>query len=159
MPKSQDKSAMTGKANVLANQAKCSGEAGGRLPPEDVVGAIKELKDDLKSDDEGLRREFSLLGQEISSKLDSLTAEVQNLAGRVTEAETRVERLEQWCIEATEVIATCRDYQNHMERKLIDLESRSRRNNIRIRNLDYYGWMLSDVMDPCNLMLVIYSYI
>ncbi|KAI3374166.1 hypothetical protein L3Q82_006026 [Scortum barcoo] len=79
-----------------------------------------------------LRQEITLLGQEINGKLDRLGTEVRNLSDRVEEAESRVETVERWAAETTEVLSSCLKQQKALQHKLNDIESRSRRNNIRI---------------------------
>lgn len=102
------------------------------MAPADIIKAINDLKTDLKGDNTTLRQEISHLGQEINGKLDMLGSEVRNLSDRVEEAESRVETVERWAAEATEALNTCMKQQKAMQHKLNDLESRSRRNNIRI---------------------------
>lgn len=48
--------------------------------PGDVISAIKELKADLKGDNENLRHKINHLGQEINGKLDNIVAEMQSLS-------------------------------------------------------------------------------
>lgn len=111
MPKSQDKAPSAARANSTeASQASGISPAKSSsisLAPEDIITAIKDLKDDLKGDNESLRQELSQVGQEIKSKLDSITAEMQVLSDRVGEAETRVEQVEEWAAEATETLCSC----------------------------------------------------
>lgn len=97
-----------------------------------IISAINELKTDLKGDNESLRRELNTLGQEINSKLDGLATDVQSLNDRVGEVEARVETVEIWAAEASEALASCLEQRRSMQLKLTDLESRSRRNNLRI---------------------------
>lgn len=148
MPKYQDKGPSVARANNSeASQASDTSPAkdispakspdtqkhpSTSLDPEDIIRAIKDLKDDLKGDNESLRQELSHVGQEIKSKLESFTAEMQDLSDRVGEAETRVAQVEEWAAEATEALCSCLEQQKTLQRKLTDLESRSRRNNIRI---------------------------
>lgn len=136
MPKAQDKS-NTGARASNTDTEHASGDAGAAqaspgtsINSADIVGAINELKTDLKGDNDRLRREINSLGQEINGKLDNLTEEMQSLSDRVEEAETRVGRVEDWAAEVTEMFSTCVDQQKALQHKLTDLESRSRRNNI-----------------------------
>lgn len=100
--------------------------------PGDIITAIKELKEGLKGDNDNLRLEIKRLGQEINGKLDKLTTDVQGLSDRVDETESRVERVEAWAAEATEAFCSCLEQHETLQRKLTDLESRSRRNNLHI---------------------------
>lgn len=117
--------------------ARDSGGGGGKvdqaaMAPADIIRAINDLKTDLKGDNNTLRQDITHLGQEINGKLDMLGAEVRNLSDRVEEAESRVETVERWAAETTEALSSCLKQQKAMQHKLNDLESRSRRNNIRI---------------------------
>lgn len=127
MPKPQDKGNST-KAKAEATHA----SAHVSMDPADILTAIKELKEDIKGDNGNLRSEINQLGQEIKVKLDSLTTEVQTLSERVGEMETRVERVERWAAEVTEELCNSLDQQKVLQHKLIDLEARARRNNMRI---------------------------
>ncbi|KAK9543184.1 hypothetical protein VZT92_000980 [Zoarces viviparus] len=140
MPKTQDKGSSAVKANnIEADQASNQSEAaegrrspGTSIDPSDIIRAIKELKTDLKGDNDCLRQEIIHMGQEINGKLDNLVTEMQSLSDRVGEAETRVEQVEGWAVEATGAICTCLEQQRILQQKLTDLESRSRRNNMRL---------------------------
>ncbi|CAJ1060218.1 hypothetical protein L3Q82_006026 [Xyrichtys novacula] len=107
------------------------------MAPADIIKAINDLKTDLKGDNNTLRQEITHLGQEINGKLDMLGAEVRNLSDRVEEAESRVETVERWAAESTEALTSCLKQQKVLQQKLNDLESRSRRNNLRIFGTDW----------------------
>ncbi|KAK7893258.1 hypothetical protein WMY93_022410 [Mugilogobius chulae] len=51
------------------------------------------------------------------------------------EAETRAIQIESWTSEATTVLSACLEQQRKLQAKVTDLESRSRRNNVRIFGL------------------------
>lgn len=55
---------------------------------------------------------------------------MQGLSERVGEAESRVEQVETWAAEATEALCSCLEQNQSLQRKLTDLESQSRRNNL-----------------------------
>lgn len=57
---------------------------------------------------------------------------MQSLSDRLDEAESWVEQVEGWTEEATETLCTYLKQQRSLQQKLTDLESRSRRSNIRI---------------------------
>lgn len=62
---------------------------------------------DIKGDNDSLRLETSNLGQKIKGKFDNMVTEMQNIADRVEETESRVEQLEGWVASATEALCTC----------------------------------------------------
>lgn len=116
----------------IADQASPDGSPGMSMESADIIKAINELKTELKGDNNCLRQEFNHWGQEINGKLDNLVAEIQTVSDRVGEAESRIEQVEGWAEEATAALCSCLDQQRALQSKLTDLESRSRRNNIRI---------------------------
>ena len=102
------------------------------MEPADIIKAIAELKTSLTGFNDGLKHEITQLGQEINGKLDNIGTEIKSLRDRVEEVETRVEGVESWADTVTEVLATCLDREESMQQQIIDLQSRSRRNNIRV---------------------------
>uniref|UniRef100_A0A3B5QUP4 L1 transposable element RRM domain-containing protein n=1 Tax=Xiphophorus maculatus TaxID=8083 RepID=A0A3B5QUP4_XIPMA len=107
---SQDKSAQVAQANTCLKQANvASSEAespGTNMDSEGIIKAIDDLKTALKGDNAKLQQNIDHLGHEINGKLDNIATEVQGLAERVDERKTQL--------------------------KVLDLESRSRRNNVRV---------------------------
>lgn len=57
---------------------------------------------------------------------------MQGLSDRVEETEMRVGQMEDWAEEATRALLTCLEQQRYLQQKVTDLESRSRRNNVRV---------------------------
>lgn len=140
MPKKQEKNSSAAKDGKVASQASGSsrGAAEGSAPnitPSDLLEAIKELKSELKGDNDRMSKDINSLHQEMSSKLDNLTEEMLGLKERVKETEIRVGQMEDVTTEMTEVLATAMKQHKTLQQKLTDLESRSRRNNIRIFGL------------------------
>lgn len=132
--------AARGRKLMLATWRRGALSAAWRFPPEaetsvnssDLMAAVKDLKSDLARGNDSLRQEINLMSQEINGKLDNLSKEVQNLSGSVDEAETRVGRMEDWAAEVNAVMSAAAKQQQLLQAKVTDLESRSRRNNIRI---------------------------
>ncbi|CAG5895804.1 unnamed protein product [Menidia menidia] len=138
MPKTQDKSAQVAQTNTCLKQTNdnvASSEAespGTNMDSEGIIKAIDDLKTALKGDNAKLQQNIDHLGHEINGKLDNIATEVQGLTERVDEAETRVHQVETWAKEATEALCMCIEQQRKTQLKVLDLESRSRRNNVRI---------------------------
>lgn len=138
MPKAQDKSASAAKANTQPDQASNITAGGGTGSPgismdtAGVLKAIEDLKSDLKGDSAKLKQDIGQLGQEINGKLDNIANDVQFLSQRMDEAEARVNQVEGWAEEATEALCACLEQQRKLQIKVLDLESRSRRNNLRV---------------------------
>lgn len=74
---------MTSKASEAAPQANSSPPETVRLPWTDVTPSdlLKDLRSDLKGDNEQLRKIMDSIRREMSRKLDILTEEVQELNG------------------------------------------------------------------------------
>lgn len=137
MPKNKEKNGQTSKANEAPSQANANSTetpklTGAEVTLSDLLEAIKELKSDLKGDNDQLRKSIDSVRREMSSKLDSLTEEVQGLKEQLGEMEHRIAQVEDWAAEVSRVLTAATQREEKMQRKLTDLESRSRRNNIRI---------------------------
>ncbi|MED6237648.1 hypothetical protein ATANTOWER_030297 [Ataeniobius toweri] len=102
------------------------------MDSEGILKAIDDLKSVLKGDIAKLQQNIDHLGHEINGKLDSIATEVQGLAERVDGAEARVHQVENWAKEATEALCFSIEQQRKTQLKVLDLESCSRRNNVRV---------------------------
>lgn len=128
---------MLAKANASNSKARCvssdtedAPRAETNVNSSDLMAAIKELKSDLTKGNDSLWQEINLMGQEINGKLDNFTKEMQSLSSHVDEAETQVGRMEDWAAEVNAVLSASVTQQKILQAKVMDLESRSRRNNI-----------------------------
>ncbi|KAA0717631.1 hypothetical protein E1301_Tti016761 [Triplophysa tibetana] len=130
MPKG-DKSISAIKASNVADQGNTS-PGGASTPPSAILEAIATLKSELKEDNDKLRKDINNMGQEMGKKLDNLTEEMRGLTERMDEAEIRVGRVEDMTLDLTEALTESIKRQRSIQNKLTDLESRSRRNNIRL---------------------------
>ncbi|KAA0712538.1 hypothetical protein E1301_Tti019066 [Triplophysa tibetana] len=130
MPKG-DKSISAIKASNVADQANTS-PGGASTPPSAILEAIATLKSELKEDNDKLRKDINNMGQEMGKKLDNLTEEMRGLTERMEGSETRVGRVEDMTLDLTEALTESIKRQRSIQNKLTDLESRSRRNNIRL---------------------------
>ncbi|KAL3992500.1 DNA polymerase delta subunit 4 [Sarotherodon galilaeus] len=137
MPKQQDRSASTAKANSQPDQADASNNAATSKDSE-ILQAIVKLKAEIQEDS---RQNMDKLSQEINgklekvcdeinSKLDNIARDIQCLSERVDEAEFRITQLESWAEEVTTAMCTSLEEWKSVQQKITDLESRSRRNNI-----------------------------
>uniref|UniRef100_A0A3Q2ZQ98 L1 transposable element RRM domain-containing protein n=1 Tax=Kryptolebias marmoratus TaxID=37003 RepID=A0A3Q2ZQ98_KRYMA len=113
-PQKNDKDAPAAKANMRSNQANDNAagvgaeSAGTNMDSEGIFKATDELKAVLKGDNAKLQQNIDHLGHEINGKLDSIATDVQGLAEQVDEQQRKTQF------------------------KVLDLESRSRRNNVRV---------------------------
>lgn len=139
MPKNQEKGSSVAKTNASSLEARNASSnmedatgAATKVNSNDIMTAIKELKSDVTKGNDSLRQEINSLAQELNGKLDHFGREMLSLSGRVGEAETRVGRLEDWAAEVNAVLSASIKQQKTLQAKVTDLESRSRRNNIRV---------------------------
>ena len=115
-------------------------EAGMRSGLANISKDIKDLKTEMKASfrafGEDLRRDVKRdlddFKKGINQEFSKLGTEQQLQSGRLNEAETRLEKLESWALEANNALITSLKEQKTLQDKLTDLESRSRRNNLRI---------------------------
>jgi chromosome segregation ATPase len=99
----------------------------------------KELKIDLKTvkDDNTtqVKNELAAFKEDINQKLVKINADVEGPNDKVDAALTRTEEVEQWSTDAKRAMKDILKEQKIMMDKLDDLESRSRRNNMRIYSI------------------------
>lgn len=82
----------------------------------------------LRSD---VKKDLDDFKQDINQQLAKVATEQQLQSGKINEAESRIKKLEHWAQEANNALISLRE-QKALQDKLTDLESRSRRNNLRI---------------------------
>lgn len=95
----------------------------------DLQGSIAELKEDLRKD---LKEEMAALKHEINSKLTEVGETLQSQGVAIAEAEQRISDVETSGTVTKDVLLRLIREQRKLREKVIDLQSRSRRNNIRI---------------------------
>lgn len=83
-----------------------------------------------------MRRDISSLQQELSVTLDNIAEDMRGLTDRMEEAEAQVEQVEDTALVLTLALTECLKRQRGIQNKFTELESRSRRNNIRIFGMD-----------------------
>lgn len=101
---------------------------------------IRAFRVDLKSDmdefrfalREDMRKELNEFREEINQKMKEFSGDLQATTVRVTEMEQRIADTEEWNGAAGDALLEVLEKQREMQAKIIDLEARSRRNNLRI---------------------------
>lgn len=96
---------------------------------KDIQSAISDLKGDLKAD---LKEELAAFRQDLHSKLTELGSSIQNQGQAITELQERVAGLEEVNAVSKESLLFLLKERRRLQEKVTDLESRSRRCNIRI---------------------------
>lgn len=142
MGKTQEKNTSTAKANSQVDKANASNHAAASKDSE-VLTAIVNLKAEIQEDSKNnmdklsqeINNKLDTVSQEINGKLDNISGDIQGLSERMDEAESRVNKVERWAEQATVALCTCLEQQKSLQKRCIDLESRSRRNNIRLFGL------------------------
>lgn len=90
------------------------------------------LKDELKKE---MKEEMTTLQQDVERRLAENMNELQTQKANLAEAHERIAELEEWKTDAGELMVELLDQANQIQEKVIDLEGRLRRNNIRIFGL------------------------
>ena len=102
----------------------------------DITKEIRELKGEMKNDitalDTSFKQEFANFKEEVNNRLKANSDELQDQKKSLNEAQTRIEELETFTMEAKDALLTTLREQRKLQDKLTDLEGRSRRNNVRI---------------------------
>lgn len=97
-----------------------------------INGLHSELKSDLKSYSDGLLHEMNTLKNDINQQLSATKQTVQEHSEKLEEAQTRIEALEAWSEAAHSALRQSLSEQKKMVETINDLESRGKRNNLRI---------------------------
>lgn len=94
---------------------------------------LKEFKNEMKQDIEELKEDVKATMKEDFNRFrEEMMRELQNQKGSINEAQTRIADLEAACLEMKDALLVSLESNRAMNDKLVDLESRSRRNNLRI---------------------------
>ncbi|TKS92706.1 hypothetical protein D9C73_027308 [Collichthys lucidus] len=115
-----------------------SGEAadnGGQALAEDVTPAlhkyltvitteIRELKNDITALNTSFKQEFASFKEDVYTKLKANKDELQDQKKSLSEAQTRIEELETFNLEAKDALLTTLREQRKLQDKLTDLEGR-----------------------------------
>ncbi|KAL0148768.1 hypothetical protein M9458_055946 [Cirrhinus mrigala] len=119
------------------------GKASGEVANSDIRAfrdEIRAFRADFKNDmdefrlalQEEMQKELNEFREEINQKFKDLSNDLQATTVRVTEVEQRAADIEEWNGAASDALLDILEKQREMQEKLTDLESRSRRNNLRI---------------------------
>ncbi len=124
-----------------------TGEANMHAPMDAMQASLEAIRADIKAGHLDMKKELSgfcetikkdlkeELGnfkEEVNQKLSEIGAELKNTGVRVEEVETRVAEMEEWSVTARDTLLQVLKEQERIVSKLTDLETRSRRNNLRI---------------------------
>lgn len=94
-----------------------------------LTADLTAFKEDVKRE---VKEELSEFRQQINQQLASTTFSLQEHDNKLEEAAARIEELESWSAAANEVLQETLKEQRALLGKVDDLESRGRRNNLRI---------------------------
>lgn len=121
---------MSGEANSAAASA----------AQNTLLEALTSLRTELKDFKQDMRRDLDEFKNDVKKALkndlaefkDEVLQELQSQHANIAEAQTRIADLESVCMEMKETLLAVVKENTKMQDKVADLESRSRRNNIRI---------------------------
>lgn len=122
---------------------------------KDLKAELKTFKEEITAQ---VTREISDLKADIEQKFATVSNDIQEQNEKIDATLTRTEEVEAWSSEANTVLLEVLREQNRIRDKLEDLESRSRRNNLRIYGIPEdteKGQTLTFVKDWLNTELSI----
>lgn len=90
---------------------------------------LTDFQDDLRTD---VRQELTTSKHDMSQKLAESTATLQSQSEAISDAKTRISELEVSGPVARDAFLMLLNHHSRIQEKLIDLENRSRRNNMRL---------------------------
>lgn len=96
------------------------------------VDMKKELSGFCETIKKDMKEELGNFKEEVNQKLGEIGADLKNTEARMEEVETRVAEVEEWSVSAKDMLLQALKEQERIVSKLTDLETRSRRNNLRI---------------------------
>lgn len=97
-----------------------------------ISGLRTELKSDLDAFKADIKQEMNTLKHDINQQLTATKLAVQEQSGKLEEAQKRIEGMETWSAAANDALRQSLTEQRKMIDKINDLESRGKRNNLRI---------------------------
>lgn len=97
-----------------------------------ISGLRTELKSDLDAFKADMKQEMNTLKHDINQQLTVTKLAVQEQSEKLEEAQNRIGGLETWSTAANDTLKQLLKEQKKMSDKINDLESRGRRNNLRI---------------------------
>uniref|UniRef100_A0AAV2KYN2 L1 transposable element RRM domain-containing protein n=1 Tax=Knipowitschia caucasica TaxID=637954 RepID=A0AAV2KYN2_KNICA len=104
-----------------------------------ILAALKNVQDDIKREFndkiDTLKTEVSGFREEIVGRLEGLNADLNGVTQRVEEAEQRVADMEEFSADVKDALEHTLQLQLELQTRLTDIESRTRRNNIRVHGI------------------------
>uniref|UniRef100_A0AAV2KR66 SRCR domain-containing protein n=1 Tax=Knipowitschia caucasica TaxID=637954 RepID=A0AAV2KR66_KNICA len=104
-----------------------------------ILAALKNIQDDIKREFndkiDTLKTEVSGFRVEIVGRLEGLNADLNGVTQRVEEAEQRVADMEEFSADVKDALEHTLQLQLELQTRLTDIESRARRNNIRVHGI------------------------
>lgn len=105
-----------------------------------IIAEIQQVRTDITKElmeaTGQLKKELSDFRGEMSNRLGVIETDMKEMTQRMDKTEHRVTEMEEFSADAREVLSHTLDLQEHLQKRLADLEARSRRNNIRIHGIE-----------------------
>lgn len=115
----------------------------------EMKSELGNFRDHVRDD---LKKELADIRAEIQQKLGEVVTDLKATNARVGEAESRIADIEEWTADFKEALGQSLQAQESLQKKLTDLEARSRSNNIRI-----YG--IAEGAEENNIQQFIHNFI
>lgn len=102
----------------------------------EIQKAHTDIAKELSEATGQLKKELSDFRGEMNSRLGIIETDMKEVTNRMDETEARVAEMETFSADARDVLAHTLELHEHLQERLADLETRSRRNNIRIHGIE-----------------------
>lgn len=137
-PKMDDKSPIES-GDTVDGASKQADHEGIDAIQANIIAEIKAVRLDLKKEFietmGPIKKELVDFREDVSQKLSTIVTDLKEITDRVAETEQRVADMEEQGAENSELLSHTLELQDKLQARLTDLESRSRRNNIRIHGI------------------------
>lgn len=101
----------------------------------EIKGARMDVKKEVGEATGQLKRELPDFREELNEKLSVIDTYLKEMGQRIEKTERRVSKMEAFGADVKDVLPHTLELQEHLQAWLIDLEARSRRNNMRIHSI------------------------
>ena len=96
---------------------------------------LRAMRSDVRKELEEVRKDMADYKKEIHNKMSELAADLQSTVNNAEQTEQRVAQVEEWSADTKEIMASLLEDNERTHEKLLDLEMRSRRQNLRLYNV------------------------
>ncbi|CAL9682028.1 unnamed protein product [Knipowitschia caucasica] len=122
-------------ANTLASAEGLANDKDMDAISASIIAEIQKVRSDVNEATGQLRQDLFNFRGETNSRLAAVETNVKQISDRIGEAERRVSNMEDISADVNDALAHTLELHDQLQKRLVDLEARSRRNNIRIHGI------------------------